>query len=96
MGFSVQRYTEKCNSCLYDGIKNQKRLKTFDVFCKAAKIHSSAACLWLSRLSDISTTDTLELFHRLPSHRVSQTAINFAQKILEINQNRLLNFLNTL
>jgi hypothetical protein len=46
----------------------------------------------LSRLSDISATDTLELFHRIPSHRISETAIEFAQKILEINQNRLLNF----
>jgi hypothetical protein len=95
-GFSVRAYVEKCNSCLYDGIKDKKPLKTFDVFRKAAKINSSAACVWLSRLSDISATNTLELFHRLPSHRISHTAIEFAQKILEINQNRLLNFLKTL
>ncbi|MGL5079164.1 MAG: hypothetical protein ACRDBG_25470 [Waterburya sp.] len=95
-GFSVQAYAEKCNSCLYDEIKDKKPLKTFDVFCKAAKINPSAACVWLSRLSDISTADTLELFDRIPSNRISQTAVEFAQKILEINQNRLLNLLNTL
>jgi hypothetical protein len=95
-GFSVRAYVEKCNSCLYDGVKDKKPLKTFDVFSKAAKINPSAARVWLSRLSDISAADTLELFYRVPSNRISQTAIEFAQKILEINRDRLLNLLNTL
>jgi hypothetical protein len=40
---------EKCNSCLYDGVKDKKPLKTFDVFSKALKINPSAARVWLSR-----------------------------------------------
>jgi hypothetical protein len=32
------------------------------------------------------------LFERIPSDRISSTAIEFAQKILEINQNKLLEF----
>ncbi|NDJ23555.1 hypothetical protein GS682_18320 [Nostoc sp. B(2019)] len=37
--------------------------------------------------------DTLELFERIPSNRISRTAIEFAQEILELNQSKLLNTL---
>lgn len=45
-------------------------------------------------LAGISINHTLELFERIPNSLISSTAIEFAQKILEINQNKLLEFRN--
>ena len=93
-GFSVEAYANKCNSCLYANVGDRKALKTWDAFCEAAKLHPQAANIWLDRLAGISINDTLELFERIPNSLISVTAIEFAQKILEINQNKLLEFRN--
>lgn len=93
-GFSVEAYANKCNSCLYAKVGDRKPLKTLDAFCEAAKLHPQAANIWLDRLAGISINDTLELFGRIPNSLISSTAIEFAQKILEINQNKLLDFRN--
>ena len=88
--FSVTAYVEKCKSCWYAEVRDRKPLKTFDAFCRAADRYPEAAHAWLDSLARVSASDTLELFHRIPNDRISSTAIEFAQKILEINQNRLL------
>ena len=93
-GFSVEAYANKCNSCLYANVGDRKPLKTLDAFCEAVKLHPQAANIWLDRLAGISINDTLELFERIPNSLISSTAIEFAQKILEINQNKLLDFRN--
>ncbi len=77
-------------------VGDRKPLKTLDAFCEAAKLHPQAANIWLDRLAEISINDTLELFERIPNTLISSTAIEFAQKILEINQNKLLEFRNEL
>ncbi|MEH2203164.1 MAG: HipA-like protein [Nostoc sp.] len=92
-GFSVQAYVEKCNSALYAKVGDQKTLKTFNAFCEAQKWYPDAARVWLNNLARVSSNDTLKLFERIPSNRISQTAIEFAQKILELNQSKLLNTL---
>ena len=92
IGFSVEAYANKCQSCLYAKVGDRKPLKTFDAFCEAAKLYPKAGNIWLDNLAKISANNTLELFNRIPSHRISSIAIEFAQKILEINQNRLLDF----
>lgn len=93
---SVTRYVEKCSSLIYSSIGVKKRLKTFDAFCEAQQSYPDAAKVWLDNLTRVSSNDTLELFERIPSHRISKTAIEFAQKILELNQNRLLKLRDTL
>ncbi len=86
---TVQKYAEKCTSAIYDSVEDKKPLKTFDVFCKAQQRYPGAANLWLEKLSRVSRDDISELFKRIPSERISSTAIDFAQKILEFNQSRL-------
>ncbi|MEH2251768.1 hypothetical protein [Nostoc sp.] len=68
-------------------------LKTFNVFCEAQQRYPDAARVWLNNLARVSSNDPLELFERIPSNRISQTAIEFAQKILELNQSKLLDTL---
>lgn len=91
-GFSVKAYINKSSSAFYAQVGDRKTLKTFDVFDKAAQRYPNAAKIWLKYLEEISTTDdvVLQLFQRIPKERISEPAINFAQKILELNQHRLL------
>ncbi len=83
---------KKGPSCLYSEVRDQKPLKVYDAFCKAAQLYPNAAHVWLEILAQISSDNTLELFHRVPNERISSTAVDFAQRILEINQNRLVEF----
>jgi hypothetical protein len=92
-GFSVQAYVEKCNSALYAGVGDKKTLTTFQAFRAVQERYPDAAKVWLNNLARVSKNDTLELFERIPSHRISKIAIEFAQKILELNQTKLLNTL---
>ncbi|MBR8828886.1 MAG: hypothetical protein DSM107014_13460 [Gomphosphaeria aponina SAG 52.96 = DSM 107014] len=89
-GFSVQAYVEKCQSCVYANSSEKKPLKTFDAFIQAAQYNPKAAYRWLENLAKISTSDTLKLFQKIPPERIASISIEFAQKILEINQTRLL------
>jgi len=87
---SVTAYVEKCTSAIYACDTYKKPLKTFDAFAVAAGRYPNAARIWLDYLARVSTTDTLKLFHRIQGDRISPTAIEFAHKILELNQSRLL------
>lgn len=89
-GFSVRAYVEKCKSCLYAEVGDRQPLKTYDAFRRAAQLCPEAACIWVERLAMVSATNTLELFQRIPSSRISSTAIDFARRILEINRQKLL------
>lgn len=89
-GFSVEAYINKSSSALYAQVGDKKPLKTMDAFYQAALCYPNAALLWLDYLAKISSATTLELFERIPKERISANAIKFAQKILELNQSRLL------
>lgn len=91
-GFSVEAYADKCKSCLYAKSGNSKPLKTFDAFCAAARLFPQAANVWLDKLSEIQAKDTLKLLNHIPNAYISPIAIKFAQKILEVNQNKLIRF----
>ena len=49
-----------------------------------------AAGAWLGRLEQVSLRDTRALFDEIPPDRISTVAIDFAQKMLELNRQRLL------
>lgn len=87
---SVQAYVNKCFSAFYSSVDDIKPLKTFDVFYRVAHRYPEAAQVWLERLRSVSRANTLEIFSRIPSARISSIAAEFAQKILELNQHRLL------
>jgi len=93
---SVTGYAEKCSSLIYTSSDEKKRLKTFEAFREVYQRYPNAANVWLNNLAKVSSNDTLELFERIPSHRISKTAIEFAQQILEFNQIRLLKLRDTL
>ena len=91
-GFSVEAYANKCKSCIYAQSGNNKPLGTFNAFCTAAKLFPQAANVWLDRLNQVQEEEMRELFYLIPSLYISSTAIEFAQKVLEVNQNKLISF----
>jgi hypothetical protein len=93
---SVEAYANKCFSAFYDSVDDKKPLKTIDVFDCAARRFPNAAHIWLERLESISKTSIVDIFHRIPNTRISPIAAEFAQKIIEFNQHRLLNLRKTL
>jgi hypothetical protein len=92
----VEAYANRCYSAFYNSVEDKKRLKTFDVFHRVAFRYPQAAHIWLARLERISRANTRLIFNRIDKSRISTVAIEFAQKILEINQNRLLDLRKSL
>lgn len=91
----LEAYANKCSSAFYSSVNDKKTCKTFDVFDRVAHSYPEAAHIWLERLGSISKANTLEIFSRIPSDRISSIAAQFAQEILEINQRRLLTLRKT-
>jgi HipA-like C-terminal domain len=92
---SVTGYVEKCTSAIYAGVGEAKLIKTFDVFCQVQQRYAGAARIWLDNLAKVSNDDIVELSECVPLVRISKPATEFAQKILELNQIRLLQQRNT-
>lgn len=60
------------------------------MFHRVAHCYPEAARVWLERLENVSKANTLEIFSRIRSTRISAIAAEFAQEILELNQYKLL------
>lgn len=93
---SVEAYANKCFSAFYGSVDDNKPLRTFDVFNRVRNYYPEAAHIWLSRLESISKENIVEIFNRIPNTRISSIAAEFAQKILEFNQHKLLTLRNSL
>jgi hypothetical protein len=93
---SIEAYANKCFSAFYGSVGDRKTLKTFDAFSLVARRYPEAASVWLARIENISTANILDIFNRINPARISTAASNFARKILEINQHRLLTLRKTL
>ncbi|MBD2511916.1 MAG: HipA domain-containing protein [Nostoc sp.] len=93
---SIEAYANKCYSAFYGSVEDKKPLKTIEVFHRVGQLYPQAAHIWLERLERISRANTLEIFSRINRERISTIAVEFAQKILEFNQNKLLNLRESL
>jgi hypothetical protein len=87
---SVQRYVEKATSAFYRSSSDTRPIPTFDAFRDAGSIRPGAANAWIDRIERVSDQDTRQVFNKVPPDRITPVAIDFAQKMLEINRNRLL------
>jgi hypothetical protein len=87
--YSVEAYVEKATSAFYDKADDSKPLATFDAFAKAARRDSGAAKAWLDRLAGLETGVIHSVFERLPDDRISEAGVAFAQEILVLNRQRL-------
>lgn len=86
----MDRYVTRALSAFFSTPNSNKPMPTLDVFREASKIRPLAAKAWLDRLSQISDNDVRHIFEQIPAERMSDSARQFAMKMLELNQKRLL------
>lgn len=89
--FSVEAYTQKSKSAFYSQTGDKKTLQTLDVFTLVASRCPDAAKVWLDILERLSFADIREVLKSLPNERISVTATQFVEKILELNRDKLVN-----
>lgn len=71
---SVEAYANKCFSAFYSSVEDKKTLKTFDVFQRLYLNYPEATNVWLVKLEAISKANIVDIFHRIGSNRISNTA----------------------
>ncbi|MEO0377172.1 MAG: HipA-like protein, partial [Cyanobacteria bacterium P01_A01_bin.17] len=88
---TVENYAQKSRSAFYENVTDKRTITTFDTFTKLAKQYPKSAEVWLNHLAQISDTEISTLLSRIPNHRISSVAREFAAKMLSFNRTRLLN-----
>jgi hypothetical protein len=90
-GRHIDSYVQRARSAIYAKKSAPKPLSTIDAFQMAARRRPHAAQFWRNRLVTISRRATETIFKNIPPTEISDTAMEFALGILDVNQNRLLN-----
>jgi hypothetical protein len=88
-GWSINRYVERTGSAFYPQT-GDRPLTTYQAFAEAAKILPRAGKAWLQRLEAVPLTAMTAIFEQIPRELISQPAVEFGQKMLELNRERLL------
>jgi HipA-like C-terminal domain len=89
-GRHISSYVKKARSAIYSKKSQNKPLLTFSAFQLLASKRPESAKVWLKRLGDISPKQCQNVFNRIPPSEISETAIEFAMNLLELNKQRLL------
>ena len=87
---SMERYVERALSAFYASPSSKKPLSPLAAFQEAGKLNPKAADTWLARLKIVSSEDIALIFGQVPPDRITQVASQFAQRMLELNRQRLL------
>ena len=87
---TVEYYIRKASSAFYAAPTSKKPLSTLDAFRAAARSRPAAALTWLKRLEAVSQDQTEQILRQVPQDRISEVSVYFAQRMLELNRNRLL------
>lgn len=90
-GRSIERYVERARSAFYPQI-GEKSLTTLAAFEEAAKFLEvrGARNYWLAQLKAISLAAFRRIFENIPASEITEPAMEFALKMLEINRTQLL------
>ena len=87
---NMQGYVERARSAFYSSVADARPVSTLAAFREAGKQSPGAAKSWLNRLAKVSSRDTLKVFKRLSGDEITVVAIDFGQRILELNRERIL------
>lgn len=90
VGRSMDRFVQRARSALYSTPNDTIPLSTLEAFNEAAMTRPDAARFWLGKLEEVSLSDTRSIIDRVPKEEMSDTAKEFAQRIIELNKQRLL------
>jgi hypothetical protein len=90
MGSSVEHYVERARSAFFANPTAHRPLTTINAFVEATKIAKPGAEYWLQRLEAINDNMYQAIIDRVPAEEMSIPAREFALRILQVNQDRLL------
>jgi len=89
-GYTVEAYTTKARSALYETESALRPLTTAEAFFAAAAREHSSRELWLDRLRHIPEDSLAKMVEGIPEERMSKHAVDFAKRMLRSNRSRLL------
>ncbi len=90
-GRQISHYIKKARSLIFLNKFELKTMLLLDVFQLFADKRPESVKVWLERLGDIKPEQCQNIFNKIPpSIEISETAIEFAMKLLELNKKRLL------
>lgn len=87
---SVAQFAARARSGFYGSAQDKKTLFAIEVFQKFAALDRDAARIWLGKLEGISEVAVASILAEIPPHRMSAVTRKFTSKLLMINQQRLL------
>ena len=87
-GRHISHYIEKARSAIYLSKSSEKPLPTLDVYQRLAIKRPEAATVWQKQLEAVSDTQCQNIFARIPSSEISETATEFALALLKLNKTR--------
>lgn len=89
-GRSMEHYVERARSAFFLLPSSSRPMSTLEAFREAGKVRPEAARSWLESLAEVSWRDVQMIFEQIPRDLISDIAIEFALKILDLNRQRLL------
>jgi hypothetical protein len=93
---TVAAFAAKGRSALYRFEAERTPLLTSEAFLCAARHDRFAAIHWLTALEALSEREIAILLGKVPAERISDTAAEFAKRLVMINRNRLLELMKEL
>lgn len=86
---SLQAYSYRANSTLYNSPDDTKPLTTIEAFLKSGEAAVRGKDFWLEKLSKITDTSINDILTRIPYDIMSNEAKDFANQLLLFNKKRL-------
>ncbi len=87
---TLEFYVQRAKSAFYTSGEPPERVGTLDAFREAGGRRPFAARAWLERLEAVSSDDCLRILERLPPDEITPVAMEFAERMLTLNRQRLL------
>lgn len=87
---SVERFAERARSGFYASPEDRKTLPAIEVFRQFGRLDPRAAEIWLGKLAAISQEAVHAILTEVPPQRMSPVTRDFTEKLLMINQRRIL------
>lgn len=87
---SMETYVERARSAFFATPASNRPMSTIDTFREGGKMRPGAAKYWLGNIERVSSQEVQLLFEKVPPERITDVAIEFALKMLDLNRQRLL------
>ena len=89
-GRNMYSYVSRARSAFYPSYGSKKPLTTIEAVKMVNSTDKVSTRYWLEQLNRISPLDTRAILNRIPKEEMSDVTLEFTQKMLELNRERLL------